>query len=77
MELDKKVQINLTKQISHYHKELTKHPGHDNILPLLFRGSTNTTFLTDVYEEQISSGMELSKIIKLYIKFNYSNNIKL
>ncbi len=73
----KKVQINLTKQITHYNKELTKHSGHNNILPLLFRGGTNTTLLTGLYEEQISSGMELSKTIKLYIKFNYSYNIKL
>ena len=53
MQLDKKAQIHLTKQITYYNKELTKHSRHNNILPLLFRGGTNTTFLAGLYENRL------------------------
>ena len=70
MNLDKEVHKDLTKQITNYTENLIKHPGHDNILMLLFRGGTNTTFLTGLYEEQVKSGMALSQTIKDYIILN-------
>ncbi|WP_189663227.1 MULTISPECIES: DUF6090 family protein [unclassified Polaribacter] len=67
LELDTKIHQDLTKQITLYNDKLCEHPGHLIIATLLFRGATNTTFLTPLYENQIKAGEKLSQAIKNYV----------
>jgi hypothetical protein len=67
LELDTKTHQDLTKQISLYDDQLCEHIGHGIIMNILFRGGTNTTFLTPLYEEQIKAGEELSQAIENFI----------
>lgn len=65
--LDTKTHQDLTKQISFYDIQLYEHVGHGIVMNILFRGGTNTTFLTPLYEKQIKAGEELSQAILKYV----------
>lgn len=63
-ELDQKVHTNLFSLMGKYNEDLKRHKGHEIIMRLLFRGGTNTTFLTGFYEKHILSGQALIQVLK-------------
>jgi hypothetical protein len=64
-ELDKKVITDLFSLFGTYTKELKSHPGHKIVMRLLFRGGTNKTILSPLYEEHILLAKELIHEINL------------
>ncbi len=66
-QLDKIVHTDLFTQISSYNKSLKQHPGHKIIMRLLFRAGTNTSILTGLYENNISTAENLVKEIDSYL----------
>lgn len=58
-ELDRKVHTDLYTLMGNYTQELKNHPGHKIIMRLLFRGGTNSTFLTGYYKDHIKTGHKL------------------
>jgi hypothetical protein len=66
LELDSKPNRKLPDLIGNYSKDLYQHPGHSITLSLLLRGHLFPAFLTGFYEEQITIGVELLKVIDEY-----------
>jgi len=66
--LEQKVHKDLFTQISWYTKSLKSHEGHKIIMRLLFRGGSNTSLLTGLYENHIQSSKNLLKEMDLYLK---------
>jgi hypothetical protein len=67
-ELDQKVHTDLYTLMGNYTQELKNHPGHKIIMRLLFRGGTNTSILTKLYESSIISAQNLVKEIDFYLE---------
>ena len=67
-QLEKIVHTDLFSQISFYDSSLKNHPGHKIIMRLLFRGGTNTSILTKLYESSIISAQNLVKEIDFYLE---------
>lgn len=67
-ELDQKVHTDLYTLMGNYTQELKNHPGHKIIMRLLFRGGSNTSLLTGLYENHIQSSKNLLKEMDLYLK---------
>lgn len=59
IELDKKVVSDLFSLFTTYTEDLKAHPGHKIIMRLLFRGGTNKTILTPLYEDHIRLAKEV------------------
>ena len=67
-QIGEKVHKNLFTQISWYSKSLKSHEGHKIIMRLLFRGGSNTSLLTGLYENHIQSSKKLLEELDLYLK---------
>jgi hypothetical protein len=63
-ELDKKVITDLYTLFGNYNQNIKWHPGHKIIMRLLFRGGTNKTILSPLYQEHILLAQELITAIK-------------
>lgn len=68
LELEGKPNRKLPDIVGNYNNELYQHPGHNINLSLLFRGHLFPAFLTGFYEEQITIGLDLIKVIDEYKK---------
>ena len=68
LELESKPNRQLTDLVGNYNNVLYQRPGHNITLSLLFRGHLFPAFLTGFYEEQITVGLELIKVIDEYKK---------
>ena len=68
MELESKPNRKLPGIVGNYNNELYQQPGHNITLSLLLRGLLFPAFLTGFYEEQITVGLELIKVIDEYKK---------
>ena len=66
-ELDKKVITDLFSLFTNYTEDLKAHPGHKIIMRLLFRGGTNKTILTPLYEDHIRLAKEVVNQIDEYL----------
>ncbi|MDA1345229.1 MAG: DUF6090 family protein [Bacteroidetes bacterium] len=66
-ELDKKVITDLFSLFTNYTEDLKAHPGHKIIMRLLFRGGTNKTILTPLYEDHIRLAKEVVYQIDEYL----------
>ena len=66
LELDARPNQKITDAVGNYKDELCKHPGHNIVLSLFYRGFLFTAYLTDFYKEQISAGKELLNALQEY-----------
>ena len=74
-ELDRKVHTDLYTLMGNYTQELKNHPGHKIIMRLLFRGGTNSTFLTGYYKDHIKTGHKLIEILNQEIGYTVTPKV--
>ncbi len=68
LELEKRPNQKMREAVGNYTDKLTEHKGNDIVLSILYRGFLFTAELTSFYEEQVTYGNELLKVIEDYNK---------